>query len=288
MRRQSQAAFPLARQIGQELRLAAALMPALAIALYYALLFGRDPNWGGSNMLRLPLPSLAVLAAAFGPLLVLALAALKTSPARLRAGPAHRLVATWAVVNGLLLLLPLPQAERLLSGWSVALALLAALALEHSSARAARRWLIALSISNVTLVLLYTTVTWAGTNRAYYAPAGELAAVHWLAAHTEPRDVVMASAGSGNLVVAAARAHVVVGQNFETFHWAQAQSDVLRFYAASTPPAARATILRRHGVTLLLDGPYERALGHFTPARDPAYRLLFSSGAVQVYAVVGR
>jgi hypothetical protein len=306
--------------------LALSLLPALAVALYYAMLFHHDPLWGASNMLRLPPPSLWVLAAAFGPLLALGLLAplglrlwshgsvrrLRSGRGRRRqwkhspratatsgtavpvvchatavAGLSHstRLVPTWALVNGLLLLAPLPQSERLLNGWSVPLAILAAVGLGRMGGQAARRWAAALSLSNVMLALLYLMVTVTGSNPAYYEPAGEAAAVEWLAAHAGPDDVVMASAGSGNLIVSAARCRVVVGQNFETFNWGQAQRDVQRYYARSTPAAARTTILHRDGVTLVLDGPYEHALGHFTPSAEHGYRLVHTSGAVRVFAV---
>src|SRR5439155_23284134 len=126
--------------------LALSLLPALAMALYYAVLFHYNPLWGASNMLRLPPPSISVLAAAFGPLLALGLL-----PLVARRGMSHaaRLVPTWALVNGLLLLAPLPQSERLLNGWSVPLAILAAVGLGRMGRPAARRWAVALSLSNV-------------------------------------------------------------------------------------------------------------------------------------------
>jgi hypothetical protein len=268
------------RRMAGEALLALSLLPALAVALYYAVLFHHDPLWGASNMLRLPPPSIAVLAAAFGPLLVLGLLPLV-------AGLSHstRLVATWAIVNGLLLLAPLPQSERLLNGWSVPLAILAAGVLRRMGRQAARRWAVALALSNVVLALLYLMVAVAGSNPAYYERSDEAAAVAWLAAHAGPDDVVMASAGSGNLIVSAARCRVVVGQNFETFNWGQAQRDVQRFYARSTPAAERMAILHRNRVTLVLDGPYEHALGHFTPPAGHGYRLVHTSGPVRVFAV---
>jgi hypothetical protein len=297
---------------------ALALLPAAGIALYYALLFHSDPLWGGSNMLRLPSPSLAVLLAAYGPLLALAIPAalhyLQTAqPQFIRVGrPRHRgqetpqggvsgpsansyepqtqaggLLLTWAVVNGLLVLAPLPQSERLLNGWSVALALLAAMALRRLSNVGRRRWVLGLCCSNVALALLYLTVTLHGSNATYYAPRSEMAAVDWLARHTNGNDVVMASAGSGNLIVSAAPCRVVVGQNFETFHWAAAQRDVQRYYSATTASSERAAILRRQKVTLVLAGPYEHSLGRYTPA-GRGYRLLYHVGPVRIVAVENR
>jgi len=359
----------------QDSRLVLALVPTVALALYYAALF-HAPPWGASNMTHLPPPDIAVLAAAFGPLLLAALpAVLARRPAtavawqrtdtavsgkgsetvvgsgmgRLEAGapggydagvpgrleadglgrcehasvsvphptavgprfamrpwsqapvltpqcpcaamrprsqaPASsRVIVVWAVVNPLLLLLPLPQSGRLVSGWSVALALLAAVTLGGMRQVAARRVVGALALSNVTLALLYLAVTWRAANPAYYAPADETAAVQWVAAHAGSADVVMASAGSGNLVVSAARCRVVVGQNFETFDWARAQRDVRDFYGAMTDRLARAAIVRRQHVTLVMAGPYERALGRFNPG-EPGYRLVYAGGTIHVYAV---
>ena len=78
---------------------------------------------------------------------------------------------------------------------------------------------------------------------------------------------------------------MVVGQNFETFNWVQAQRDVWRYYARSTPAAERTTILRRERVTLVLAGPYEHAPGGFTPPVGHGYRVMHASGPVRVFAV---
>ncbi len=264
-------------------RLILALLPTLGLALYYAALF-HAPPWGASNMVHLPPPDIAVLAAAFGPLLLAALpAVLATRPATVSALPA-RVIVVWAVVNPLLLLAPLPQAGRLVSGWSVALALLAAVTLGGMRQAGARRAVGALALSNVMLALFYLAVTWRAANPAYYAPMDETAAVQWLAAHAGPTDVVMASAGSGNLVVSMARCRVVVGQNFETFDWARAQRDAHDFYDTMTAPLSRAAIVRRQHVTLVMAGPYERALGGFNPG-GPGYRLVYAGRTVRVYAV---
>jgi hypothetical protein len=95
----------------------------------------------------------------------------------------------------------------------------------------------------------------------------------------------MASAGSGNLIVSAASCRVVVGQNFETFNWAMAQRDVLDYYSPGVTSERRAAILRRHRVTLVLDGPYERALGGFSPVSGRTYRLVYRADGVSIFAV---
>jgi len=267
-----------------------ALLPACAVALYYAVLFRHDPFWSGSAMLRLPLPSVALLIGAFGPLALLAAPALRSLAGGayhgVEEGAGIRLAATWAVVTPVLLVAPLPQTERLLSGWSVALAVLGALTVRRLHPRAVVRVVAVLGCSNVMLALLYLAVTVHGANPAYYASLSEARAARWLAAHSGPNDVVMASAGSGNLIVSVAACHVVVGQNFETFDWAAAQRDVLRFYDATTTVAARAAIVRRQRVTLVMDGPYEDALGRYAPGRR-GYRLVHQDGPVRVFAVTG-
>jgi len=251
---ESSAPCDVGQRFHRAVLLALALFPACGIALYYAALFHRDPLWGGSNMLRLPPPSVAVVAAAFGPLLLLAwpaLWALCRGAYRGEGDAGLRLAATWAVATPLLLFAPLPQTERLLSGWGIALAVFGAVTLRRARPRAAVRVVAAFSLSNVMLALLYLAVTVHGANPAYYAPAAEDRAVRWLAVHTGPRDVVMASAGSGNLIV-----------------------------------ARRAAIVRRDHVTLVVAGPYERALGRYVPGLG-GYRLVYRAGAVRVFAVEG-
>jgi len=76
----------------QDSRLVLALVPTVALALYYAALF-HAPPWGASNMTHLPLPDIAVLAAAFGPLLLAAL------PAVLARRPATAVA--WQIVMSL-------------------------------------------------------------------------------------------------------------------------------------------------------------------------------------------
>ncbi len=276
--------------VGQGVGAFLALLPACAVALYYAVLFRHDPLWSGSAMLRLPPPSVALLIGAFGPLALLAAPALRSlvqgAYSGVEEGAGIRVAATWAVVTPILLVAPLPQTERLLSGWSVALAVLGALTMRRLRPRTVMRVVAVLGGSNVLLAVLYLAVTLHGANPAYYAPASEARAARWLAAHSGPDDVVMASAGSGNLIVSVAACHVVVGQNFETFDWAAAQRDVLRFYNAGTSEAARAAIVRRRRVTLMMDGPYEDALGRYTPGRR-GYRLVYKDGSVRVFAVTG-
>jgi len=146
---------------------ALALLPAFGLALYYAALFRYDPHWGASGMLRLPPPSVPVLAAAFGPLVALALPIVwrQARPRSPGGTSGLRLMTVWAIVTPLLLLLPVPQSERLLSGWSVALALLGAASLGRLGARRARRarrYVLLLSLSNVMLALLYLAVALGG------------------------------------------------------------------------------------------------------------------------------
>ncbi len=280
-----------------------ALLPPTAVALYYGALFKLDPLWGASNMVHMPPPGVAVLVAAFGPLAALALAGLLARRPHGTERESDHLLVIWALCNGLILLAPLPQSERLLSGWSVPLALLATRWLtprpdpqqshpqkahpEGSHVRrprARRYWTALLCCSNVSLALLYTLVTVTHGNAAYYETAWQRGAVAWLAAHAGPGDVVMASAGSGNLIVAQARCRVVVGQNFETFDWARVQADVLRYYASATTGTTRGAILRRYGVSYVVDGPFERGLGGYVPSgRD--YRPVYVDGPLRIFAV---
>lgn len=279
--------------LAEVLTVAVALAPAFGLALYYAALF-HGPPWGASNMVRLPPPDIPVIAAAFGPLALLALSGVGKVVSRQRNGvlvgraPVATLLVAWAVAVPLLALAPLPQTERLFNGWSIPLALLAVVGLERLGARWATRIILLLALSPLALPLLYTASASGGKNAAYDVPADEVGMANWLALHAGPRDVVMSSAGSGSLIVAAARCRVVVGQNFETFDWTRVQEDVARFYDAATSAPDRAAVIRGRNVAFVVYGPYESALeAHpFVVAPGDGLRLVHTEGSVRVYAVV--
>ena len=196
-----------------------------------------------------------------------------------------RLTLTWAVVNGLLLLAPLPQSERLLNGWTVPLALLSRRRWAPSSPAhdAPRRGALALQRHDA---LLYLSLTLTGRTPPTMAPASETAAVTWLAAHTGPGDVVMASAGqreSDRLGGALPRRQRPELRDFQLGQGPARCSSVLcaAHHCRGTPvhraplPASRSS------------SEYLRAGAGALHARDKGYRPVYTYGPVRIFAVEG-
>jgi hypothetical protein len=257
-------------------RLCLVLFPAGLVGLYYLRVFHDDPLWSHSGMTQIAGPDPAMLLFAFGPLAVVAY----TGVVKLRAWritgenamPAawFWFPAVWAVANMATLLLPLPQQGRQALGLSVPLALLSVLALAGPQKIQGTRVILpalptsVLVFSSPLLLALYTAVTAGGINHEYYTPSSVSAAVQWLGDHATAQDVVLSSAGFGNLVPEDCTCRVVVGQNFQSFDWTRRQAEIHAFYAAPTTMAAQAVLVgieQREGVSYIVYSPLERGIG---------------------------
>jgi|GEM_PF-1577469 len=285
-----------------ELRaIAAALTPAGLVAVYYFVVFHTDALWSHSGLVQMSAPSLTVLIFGFGMLALAAAAGARRLHAfrRLGADAAPPALAwfplIWAVVNGLTLLLPIWQQGRQVLGLSVPLALLSFLWLAGprvvtDGLRTALPMLrtSVLAFSSPLLLALYTAVAAAGpeVNANYYAPSSVTAAVSWLGDHAGPSDVVLASAGFGNLVPEACSCQVVAGQDFETFNLADRQAEIRQFYGAASPTVAArvlASIVSREAVTIVVYSPYERAFGPVELHAIRGFQLRYDQFGVQMF-----
>lgn len=279
--------------------LALALAPAMVIGLYYARVFHSDPLWSRSGLTAVGRPDIGVLLFGFGPLAIGGwLGARRLMALRRDYGSGVPLAwaafpLIWAAVNAGTLLLPIWQQGRQALGLTVPLALLSFLAFAGPRAvvyggRVALPALpaAALAFSSSLLVALYTAVTAAGINPNYYAPQEVMQGIQWLGQHAGSDDVVLASAGFGNLVPEACACRVVIGQNFQSFDWAARQREIYRFYAAPTRNAARAAfraIVRRERVTLYVVSPYERAIGRIVSGALPGFRLRYRNHDTSIF-----
>ena len=261
-------------------------LPALPLALYYYWLFHAQPMWRTSGMAVAATASPLVYLLAFGPLALLALAALPSWwPAAVGPPNGWTLVALWALMPPLLLAAPLWQAGRVTNGWSVALALLAARALLARPAHQARRMALALAPSTLLLPLIYSALALVVHPPAYYLPRELAAAGDWLGQHALATDVVLASARAGNALVARSDVAVVVGQNYQTFDLAGSQRAVAAFFSPALPAAERRRLLAAHRVTYVLAGPWEATLGRYNPAQAPNLTLAWRQGPWRLYRV---
>ena len=114
-----------------------------------------------------------------------------------------------------------------------------------------------------------------------YTP-GEMAAFHWLAAHSNEDDVILSSYEIGSALPAYTGRRVFMGHWTETIDLAQKRAQAHTFFDGGAP-AARRRLITEYGITYLFYGPRERALGSFDPAMAGYLTPVFHSGAVTLY-----
>jgi hypothetical protein len=111
-------------------------------------------------------------------------------------------------------------------------------------------------------------------------------AVGWLGSHAGGEDVVLASAGFGNLVPAQCACRVVIGQNFQSLDFHRRQAEVYAFYAApNTRVALRALsqIVRREGVSLVVFSPLESGVGRMVVHAIPGFSRRYDLHGVTIF-----
>jgi hypothetical protein len=113
----------------------------------------------------------------------------------------------------------------------------------------------------------------------------ELEAMDWLAAHTQPSDIVLSSYEVGNYIPVRAGNRVFLGHGPETIHAEEKGDIVRRFFQAQTSDAYREEILRRYNIAYLFHGPAEKALGDFQPATRLYLEEAFANGRYTIYEV---
>ncbi|HVA92163.1 MAG TPA: hypothetical protein VNL71_20245 [Chloroflexota bacterium] len=275
------------------------LVPAGVVGLYYALIFHGDRYWSHSGLTQVSRPDLAVMCFAFAPLAVGAYVGARTLR-EARAAGANSVPAAWtwfpliwAIVNACTLILPIWQQGRQTLGLSIPLALMSFYALAGPRAVAGRqhprlRPLPAsiLVFSAPLLVALYTAVAASGVNHDYYTPTSVVLAAQWLGSHAGPNDVVLSSAGFGNLAPEYCTCRVMVGQNFQSFDRARRLGETREFYAAAGGKQARKILsaMAVHGdqVAFIVFSPFERDLGHLAAVPLPGFSVRYKHDSVTI------
>ncbi len=153
-----------------------------------------------------------------------------------------------------------------------------------------RRLMTALLVLLVSAMNIYIYVGTAVTLVAiqpypFFRPQAELAAMDWLAAHTEQNDVVLASYWSGSYIPFRAGNTVFVGHRYETaqFHAKLALSE--QFLAPDTTDSWRAQLLLDYEIEYLFYGRNEQQYGGLSPGQRPYFELAYENGETAVYRV---
>jgi hypothetical protein len=273
-------------------------------ALYFTWLTGRDPIWravlyqfANAGVYTPAPPHLFIL---MGLLLVLAcvavIAGLRRRPALASQSDADLLLWAWAGVGALLLYVPTNFQIHMLTAWQIPLALLSARWLHRTAipalARARPRLagalptllLVAVLPTNI-YYLAWRVVDLSRHEAPYYLSDHEVAALTWLGQRATGDDVVLAGLALGQYVPVYSDARTFLGHWAQTVDFYGKQAAVAKFFSPAVNDSARAALLDRFGVTYVLYGAEERALGPVELATIAHLELAFQSGDVAVYRV---
>jgi hypothetical protein len=267
---------------------AAALLPVAWLAATYA----TDPSLVQMGSAQPVGPAWRV-AAGLGLLLPLALVGVTEL---WRRGLLGGILAAWALVVPLLLVLPWAFPRRMVAGWHVPLGLAAGLGLVRLLRPiAAPRLRAALLVGVLALaslstadILVYQVRRSLDPEQRFptFLPSDLLDAYAWLQANARPRSVVLAPYGPSSWLPVYTDLCPFFG------HWAEAPGAPARlrrvqaFYRGRSDQA-RAAFLRAAGIEWMLIGPRFREPGHvpIDTTRLPGARLVYQSGGVGVVAI---
>ncbi len=197
------------------------------------------------------------------------------------------LLLVWLALVPFLAYAPFQAQRRLVAGAQVPLALAAARGLWRDEKR--RNWLawtwLGLTLPGTLFFVLGGTAMVAARPPLLFHATDEIAALEWLSHHTTADDIILGAMETGNVIPVYADARVLLGHPIETIQVAQKEAAVKAFFDLVTPEETRREILRRYGVTLIVYGPQERALGGFDPAHLPGLEEVYAAGRYQLFRV---
>jgi len=267
---------------------AVALLPVAWLAATYA----TDPSLAQMGHAQ-PVGSAWRVAAGLGLLLPLALAGVTEL---WRRGLLGGILAAWALVVPLLLVLPWDFPRRMVAAWHVPLGLAAGLGLVRllrpiaaPRLRAALlAGVVALASLSTVNILVYQVERSLDPERRFptFLPRDVIDAYTWLQANARPRSVVLAPYAPSAWLPVYTDLCPYYG------HWAEApgaperERRVEAFYRGRSDQA-RTAFLRAAGIEWMLIGPRFHQPGHvpISPARLPGARLVYQSGGVGVIAI---
>jgi hypothetical protein len=250
-----------------------ALMGTLptTVVIYNVWLTSTEPVYQiWASQLRLLSPHPVHYLLGYTPLLVTAVYGLKTvfRPRQqvedaARSWHAWLLPIAWLLAAPILAYLPFTAQRRLIVLVQVPLAMLAAVGL--CAWAGTRRWTLVAYVAFSSLSILLLVVGSLGpiTRREIpiYRPGAEVAALEWLAGHTQPDEGVLASFETGNVVPTRADVRAFAGHGPETLHSTEKQRWIEHFFQAGTDDVWRQSLLHDYGLDYVFYGPLERALG---------------------------
>lgn len=251
-------------------------------------------------------PSPPHLVVFLGVTLLAAVPALFLRSARTR-GDVWTLMRCWFVTTLVLVYLPLPFQITLLAGYPFPMAALATVTLyDHvtpwlrgrqrgtrgagAGLRGWERWLpiifLLLVIPTNLYLLAWRVIDLRRHEYPYYLHHDDVQAMGWLAANTQPGDVVLTSFEVGHYLPGIAGNKAYLANAVMTADFYRKQEEVARFYSEQTDDAWRRTFLRESGVRYVFHGPNERRLGGFDPGGSSLLEPGVTLPSTEVYRVL--
>jgi hypothetical protein len=290
-------------------RLAVVFAIPLPLFLYYQAVLAANPvmrMWNAQAVTLSPNPLHYLLT--YAPYLLLALPAVYSLRQTPRPQQERRLfLCFWLIAVAVMLYLPLNPQRRFVQGVQVPLAILAASGLSVLMPRilgsqplqalfrrprytvaGMRRLLLLLIVGLTGMVNIYflagAYITLAVVQPyPFFRPESELQAMQWLKENSTADEVVLAAYWSGSYIPFYSGNRVVVGQRYETVHFADKRQDVERFFSDTADAGWRRQFLRDQGATFVFVGPAERELGPFAGADSAGLELVYANNKVLIY-----
>ena len=205
----------------------------------------------------------------------------------------------WIAIVPVLVYLPMNVQRRMAEGVIVPLAILAAMGLRLWARRFPRGRFLRFAVIGAALLtslFLLSGGLLAAINpgRPLFRPADEIAAFEWLNAHSQPGEVALASAETGNAIPAYTHLRTYIGHGPETIGAEAKIARVARFYRGELSDAERADLLSpRCGdtsvhlcsdpITYVIYGALERQLADDPRAWADDLTLIYDEGGYQIY-----
>ncbi len=281
----------------------AAIVPGYSVAA-----FTTNPvfaAWSEQNQIASPHP--LHYAVAYGIVAALALVSLRWAWRRDRMW--RRLVG-WLIVVPPLLYLPFGLQRRLIESWQIPVSILAAVTLARIVLPAVRRsrivrrlmrfprytsagmqrWalsgMLLLATPTFGLLLLDQSLRIVARESPIFRDGGEVAALNWLNGQAAYDDVVLCAFETGNYLPARVASRTFIGHGPETVNLQQKRPLVDQFYSDAASDGWREAFLREWGITYVIVGPVERALGGPERFGQGYLRLRYNRLDYQIYEVV--
>jgi hypothetical protein len=135
----------------------------------------------------------------------------------------------------------------------------------------------------VVFILLVASVAGNGPFNVYSLGIDSARAAKWLALHTDPDDVVLASPVVSNNLAGYIPGRVVAGHPGLTPSYDRRVAAIEAIYRGGLPEEDVVRTLRAHGVTLVLFGDEERSIGSWDPGAELNLPVVHRSGSTMVY-----